>query len=358
MVTNNLDNVKEHMNKSHNLKVESDLLSRKCPCSLCSFTTTNINDLKNHIINVHKKDKHNWMVEDITAEFTCDECDIKFSRKSELEIHMNRIHAGDRGHIKVLTEVKTESNVRPSAKRKIMTTSSTLTTIDEIYDIYETQQDNIKTEEHKDYTKTMHDADEPNLITIRGINQSFLDARKKIARVIRRGNLKTNGLKVNGVQFKVLNMQDKQFSTEADIETVNEQGEKGKSKLTIYKDNKKKAGKKEQTIMISKKARYEAKHVKTLTTNVIQYLLEGFMTNQLKEEDGMTNSETPKVDFKCDGSKKTFDTKQELPHATNTCTTTFKCEECGEEKSTSEALDAHKELQHTKKQIKENLIPI
>ena len=275
MMTNNPDKVKEHMNKSHNLKVEEDLLSRKFPCSLCIFTTRNMEDLKNHLIDVHKKDKHNWMVEEITAVFTCDECDIHFSRRSELEAHMNKIHAGN------LTEVKTEPNVRPGAKRKISTTSSTLTTINENDDIYEVQPDNVKVEEHKDYTKTMHDADEPKLITIRGINQPFLEARRKIARVIRRGNLQTNGLTVNGIQFKVLNMQDKQFSTEADIETIDEQGEKGKSKLTIYKDNKKKAGKKEQTIMISKKAKHEAKHVTTLTTNVIQYLLEGFINNEV-----------------------------------------------------------------------------
>ena len=66
---------------------------------------------------------------------------------------------------------------------------------------------------------------------------------------------------INKTRFKASNLQNKPYSLEADIETINEDNEKGKCKLTIYKDNKKKAGKKEQTIMISKKAKNYAKHV-------------------------------------------------------------------------------------------------
>ena len=54
-------------------------------------------ELKNHLIIEHNKDKHNWMVEEITEEFSCDECDVKFSRKSELETHLNKLHGGDMG---------------------------------------------------------------------------------------------------------------------------------------------------------------------------------------------------------------------------------------------------------------------
>ena len=200
-------------------------------------------------------------------------------------------HVGDKGvgAIEDILKVKVETDDRQNFKRKFTSTTAELPTIDEENDFCEVKRETVKTEEHKDYTKTIHNVEEPKLITIRGISQAFLDARRSIAKILRRGNLQTAGLKVNGIQFKVLNMQDKQFSLEADIETIDEHGEKGKSKLTIYKDNKKKAGKKEQTIMMTKKARHEAKHVNTLSLNIIQYLLEGFINNCITDDDVQKN---------------------------------------------------------------------
>ena len=95
MVSNDQMKVSNHMRISHNIKVEVDLLSRKFPCSLCKYTTRNMDELKNHLIREHNKDKYNWMVEEIEAEYACDECEIKYSRKSELEDHLNKIHGGD-----------------------------------------------------------------------------------------------------------------------------------------------------------------------------------------------------------------------------------------------------------------------
>ena len=89
--------VSNHMRTSHNIKVEVDLLSRKFPCSLCRFTTRNMEELKTHLISDHHKEKHNWMVEEIEAEFGCDECDINFPKKSVLESHLKKVHSGDRG---------------------------------------------------------------------------------------------------------------------------------------------------------------------------------------------------------------------------------------------------------------------
>ena len=213
MITTEENKVKEHMKKSHNIKVELDLLSRKFPCTLCSFTTRSMEYLKKHLIGNHNKESHNWMVEDIKAEFNCDECDLKFSRKSELESHMNMKHAGDKGvgAIEDILKVKVETDDRQNAKRKFTSTTADLPTIDEENDFCEVKQETVKTEEHKDYTKTIHNVEEPKLITIRGISRAFLDARRRIAKILRRGNLQTAGLKVNGIQFKVLNMQDKHF---------------------------------------------------------------------------------------------------------------------------------------------------
>ena len=97
MISSDLGLISSHMRKSHNIKVEVDDLSRKFPCSLCRFTTRSMEEIKKHLISEHNKEQHNLMVEEITEEFVCDDCDMKLSRKSELEIHMNKVHSGDRG---------------------------------------------------------------------------------------------------------------------------------------------------------------------------------------------------------------------------------------------------------------------
>ena len=88
--------VSKHMSTAHNVKVEVDLLSRKFSCSLCSFTTRAMDELKKHLITEHKKEEHNWMVEEIKAEFTCDECGLDFPRKSLLASHLDTVHNGDK----------------------------------------------------------------------------------------------------------------------------------------------------------------------------------------------------------------------------------------------------------------------
>ena len=130
---------------------------------------------------------------------------------------------------------------------------SLLSTIEEDTKDIEISGPTIKTEEHKNYTKTTHDEGDPKLFTLRGSSRDFLEARRARARLIRRSHLQNNYIVVNGTNFKVRNMIDKTYSTEADVETIDEDHLKGVCKLTIYRDNKKKAGKKDQTIMISKK---------------------------------------------------------------------------------------------------------
>ena len=94
------------MNTVHNIKVETDMLNRKFPCSLCIYTTRNINKLRSHLMNAHNKEEHNWMVEDITAVFSCDDCDLEFSRRSELSLHLDSVHSGDQGNSEKIKEVK------------------------------------------------------------------------------------------------------------------------------------------------------------------------------------------------------------------------------------------------------------
>ena len=83
------------MAQEHNIKVDEEVVNQKYSCSQCSFTSSNMNEFKNHQIKSHKKEPHNWMVEDIRIVFSCGECDEVFTRKSTLEIHKNEIHNGD-----------------------------------------------------------------------------------------------------------------------------------------------------------------------------------------------------------------------------------------------------------------------
>ena len=48
---------------------------------------------KVHMINIHNKEKHNWMVEEVKTVFACDECKLDISDRSTLENHMHNIHS-------------------------------------------------------------------------------------------------------------------------------------------------------------------------------------------------------------------------------------------------------------------------
>ena len=91
------------------MKVEAELTDRKFTCSLSNFMTRNMNDLKNHLMSVHKKEQYDWMVEEIKAEYVCDECDLKFPRMSLLTSHLDIVHGGDRVTIKTNHEEDSHS---------------------------------------------------------------------------------------------------------------------------------------------------------------------------------------------------------------------------------------------------------
>ena len=121
--------------------------------------------------------------------------------------------------------------------------------------------------------------------------------------------------------------------------------------------------------MISKKARHESKHVNNASQNIIQFILEGIITKQLKQED-ITNGpvkETPNPDeweFKCDICERKFSSKQGCSihnrkvHAKNQIIVENKaagtqqeglvCSTCGDFKETEDELSAHIEYKHEK----------
>ena len=121
--------------------------------------------------------------------------------------------------------------------------------------------------------------------------------------------------------------------------------------------------------MISKKARHDSKHVNIASQNVIQFILEGIITKQLKQED-ITNEpvkEIPNPDqwkFKCDVCERKFSSKQgcsihkSKAHANgqnkvedkvfSTQQDGFVCSDCGEIRETEAELNAHIEYKHEK----------
>ena len=94
------------MNLVHGMKVEVDTTDRKYSCTLCVYATRNMNEFKTHLMKQHQKEEHNWMVEEIQAVFSCDECSLEFPRKYFLESHLNLIHGNEKQ-----LEQKPKSNI-------------------------------------------------------------------------------------------------------------------------------------------------------------------------------------------------------------------------------------------------------
>ena len=166
----------------------------------------------------------------------------------------------------------------------------------------DTQEDEKKVinEEFDDFIKISHndEEEEPRMVLIQGKNRDYLSSRKKVNEILRTASFHRGFKKVYSTSFKVTEFKNQQYSSEYDVE-VKKNGEKGKAKVTIYKDNKKKEGKKEQTIMITKKAKNESKFVRKVTENVIQPLLEGFSRKEIKIED-IVNETKEESEVKCD----------------------------------------------------------
>ena len=100
MVSEELVQMKSNMDTAHAIKVDSEMIVRKFPCSLCNYTTTSMEEYKNHLITIHNKEKHNWMVEEIIASFLCEECDTEFPSSSLLMSHKDMIHRGKRWELR------------------------------------------------------------------------------------------------------------------------------------------------------------------------------------------------------------------------------------------------------------------
>ena len=121
--------------------------------------------------------------------------------------------------------------------------------------------------------------------------------------------------------------------------------------------------------MISKKARHDSKYVNAVSQNIIQYILEGIITKQIKQED-ITNEpvkETPnqsELKHVCDICERKFSTKQGCSNHKSKAHVAdqkrvnedpisnsqdgFVCSVCGEVRNNEAGLAAHIEYKHEK----------
>ena len=100
----------------------------------------------------------------------------------------------------------------------MVSTTPLLSTVGEELDKVDVKEPKVKTEEFLEYSKTIHDEDDPKLITIRGSRIEYLEARRDLGKIIRRSFLQQGYLVLNKTKFKAKNLQNKIYSTEADIE--------------------------------------------------------------------------------------------------------------------------------------------
>ena len=183
-----------------------------------------------------------------------------------------------------------------------------VTSRSQLYHSYNTSRSHVCHKKVTSRSQVCHfdEEDEPKLVMIQGKNKEFLVARRKLLDVLRTASFHRGFKEINNTSFKVTDFANKQYSTECDVE-VKCSEEKGKAKVTIYKDNKKKEGKKEQTLMITKKSKNKSVHVKNVTS-LMQYLLEGFMKKDIKDVDVVIAVKSND----CDKCERKFPTEQGL----------------------------------------------
>ena len=92
MASTNEINIKEHMNREHNIKTGGEDSNDLFVCSLCSFKVSNMGDFKNHMKTIHAKEDWNWWTEEVKVIFMCEECELEFSEKSMLRNHKEKDH--------------------------------------------------------------------------------------------------------------------------------------------------------------------------------------------------------------------------------------------------------------------------
>ena len=299
MISDDQGLISNHMRISHNIKVEVDLLSRNFPCSLCKFTTRDMDELKNHLISVHNKEKYNWMVEEIEEEYHCDECEIKFSRKSELQNHLNNVHNGDRGFnvdTSNLEEVKEEQTDEEAEIQKDQ----------EDLDFSIEEQTSLMTVDYKE-------KEWPTGYTFKSKSKSFAGQMNPLIKTLKIRKVQ----EINGVKFRTLNSEYVGGATEIEMEVIDNmytetsdpeektQKVKSNAKIKIWALNPKNPKKKECTVMVDKIKDHNKLFVKIIAQKVVKPTIDSLLkgegtANLLKTPHEKTIGKITAEEYKCE----------------------------------------------------------
>ena len=224
--------INKHMKSLHNIKVEVDETAEKFTCSMCEFKHGDMDALKNHMINVHKKDQWNWGLE-TKAVHICDECTIEFPTKQALRNHI------DSGHKEVNSAVETDDPDDDFSESDF----------NDLPDLYE----------ESAWTTGCNFKSRTAAFEKAATGLRFM--LKKSAKVKKVGDLK---LKVHKVVVK------KDGGRLADIEITDYEGS-GHVQFQTFGTNKKT---KMTTVQVDKSKKGEVKHVQILATKVVKPILD------------------------------------------------------------------------------------
>ena len=220
----------------HNIKVEFDETNETFPCSICEFKVGNMAILKDHMIDVHKKDMWNLGLE-AKSVFNCGECDIEFPMKSLLKNHI------DSGHREVNSAVESDSQ-----------DDETDSDLDDLPDLYQ----------EKDWTSGCN---------FKSRAAAFEKAAEGLKFLLKK-SVKIR--KVAGIKIKVHKVTKKKECRVSDIEIINEEGS-GHVNLRVWNPNK---NKKMTTVQIDKSSKGDVNHVQILTTKVVKPVLDKLLKGE------------------------------------------------------------------------------
>ena len=260
-----VDEMRVHMDKFHNMKIEEEAITKTIFCALCSYKTRKMNEYKNHMIKDHEKKTHDWWTENIKAEFYCEECECEFTLKPLLISHMDTVHGGD-----LPTEVKEPVQEDIEVKSE--------------YYVIKNYPDFNNEAEDEEIEKAYGKKKEPEQmgIIMKGKSQTFKDANVVLKSKIEKGKIFKDE---KGRQFKILNiLEDDTIEVEVKTLSSKPNEKRGQVKLKMYRPNK--LRKKDCSIQVMRSSGYSIVFVKAIMKHFIQPIIDAIINEP--DNDPMT----------------------------------------------------------------------
>ena len=255
--------VSEHLEKIHQIKVEEDI-ARLFICGECSYKTAKMNELKDHIISVHKKEQHNWMAENIESAFVCVECDNLFETKSMLTKHL---------------ETQCDHTFLKTIKGGGITNDVSQDDNTEIEIIEDSENDDDVSEDSADegedieieYTPIKGKKDEQDGANIKGDSDEFKDASLKLKHMMEQ---KGKRYSVWGREVHITSVRRGGAAVTITVEVKTKNGVAGKANLMIYSKG---------SMRITKKRGEDVRYVKSLSEFIVRPIMKKLMSGEINE---------------------------------------------------------------------------